>query len=456
MNDVEKLRTERAQNVKDIYNNKIPKRVPCSVGIGLYAAAEYGNIDPKEAYWDFGKLEGVADELCAKIPSDGCVVGASVLLPAKYQSIGSRSIIMGENGFLQHPNTHMMEEDEYDEFIKDPYAFVVEVAAPRTNKNLDYKKDPVRAMATIHQANSLTGMVMGTVGAVMGKMAAKYGYASGAMGGGGGYAPLDILSDQMRSFSGMMVDIRRNRQKVKDALEAMYPWQYDHCLPPNMDVYTRDMAGFYPLHMATFMREKDFEELWWQPFIRQITDFASLGIRVGAFLEDDWTRYLDYLVDSPTGTYFTFEYADAKKFKEKLGKKFILGGGFPLKHLTTCTKDEIIAETKEWLDIMAPGGQYSFGFDKGALVLKDVDIDNLKAVVETVLSYGVYDNPGQSSGEIFNKDDYSHSKVDAFTSRVFKSWDEYKAEHPNTPESAERMVMTAEKQIRSFYYSLMQ
>ncbi len=456
MTDVEKLREERAQNSSDILNNRIPKRVPCAVSIGLNATAEYAGVDPKAAIWDYTLLMDAADKLCEMIPSDGCVAGASVLLPAKYQAIGSKSIVMGGDGFIQHPNTHMMEEDEYDLFIEDPYAFVVETAAPRTNAKLDYKNDPIGAMRAIYQANALSGAVFGTYGQLAGTMAAKYGYPMGGMMGGGGYAPMDILSDQLRSFSGMSTDIRRRPEKIAAAMEAMKPWQFDQCMPPDLAHYTRNSYGFYPLHMATFMRTKDFEKLWWKPWLEQISHYASMGIRSGAFLEDDWTRYLDYLQDAPTGTFFTFEYGDPKQFKEKLGKKFVLSSGFPIKYLTQCTKEEVVGKTKEWLDIMAPGGQYAFGFDKGALVLADVNLDNLKAVVETVLEYGVYDNAGAPSGEIFNKEDYSAVHVDEFKSRAFRSWEDYKAANPNTPDSAKDMIMKEEKAVRSFYYSLMQ
>ena len=457
MSDIEKLREERAKNLSDVYNNRIPKRVPCSVSMGLNAVAEFAGVDPRKAFWDYTILEDAVDKLCAMIPSDGQVGGGSVLSPAKYQALGSKSIVMGADGFMQHPNTHMMEEDEYDQFIEDPYAFIVEVGAPRTNRNLDYKNNPVRALMAINQANQISGAVMANSMKVSAKMSAKYGYPrGGGVRGGGGYAPLDILSDQLRSFSGMSTDIRRRPDKVAAALEAMKPWEYEQCKCQDLEHYSRDVAGFYPLHMATFMRPKDFEKLWWKPWLDMINSYASMGVRSGAFLEDNWDRFIDYLQDVPTGTAFTFEYTNNKALKEKLGKKCILGGGFPLKYLSQCTKDEAIDKTKEWLDVMAPGGQYYFGLDKSALILADVNLDNFKAVVETVLSYGVYDNPGEPTGEIFHKEDYTEMKVDEFKSRDFLSWDEYKDLNPNTPEEAKKTVMDQEVAIRSFYYGLLQ
>jgi len=455
MDHIENLRKEREENIKDVYNNRIPKRVPVSVSIGLYAVAEYAGVDPREAYWNPGLLEEAGERLCEMIPSDSAIVGRAVLTPTKYQALGSKSIVMSETGFMQHPNTHMMEPEDYDDFIEDPYATIVETCVPRVYKNLDYKKDPVRAMFAISQAIECQGKADAISTQVSKRLADKFGYPSMPRGGGG-YAPMDILSDQLRSFTGISVDIRRIRGKVKAALDAVYPLNYKKCLPPDMSKYTRDAYVNYPLHMATFMREKDFAELWWPSFYRQVTDFASLGIRSGAFLEDDWTRFLDYVQDLPTGTQIRFEYGDPKLFKEKLGKKHVISGGFPIKYLTTLTKAEIIDKTKEWLDIMAPGGQYIFGFDKGPLVFNDINLENLKAVVETVLEYGVYDNPGTPTGEIFNKEDYTHSEYVPFRSRIYKTWEQYKAEHPNTPENAKPIVMGAEDAIFNFYYSLCQ
>ena len=454
--DAEQLRQERADNMHAVLNNVIPTRVPINVSINLYAVAEYAGVDPRKAYWDAGILEKAAEELCEMIPTDTSMVGLSVLNPAKYQALGSKAIVMGNNGFIQHPNHHMMEPDEYDEFIKDPYAFVVETAVPRVNSNLDITKDPGRATMAIHQANQIMATIMGRWGRLGGKLSKKFGYASRATGGGGSYAPMDILSDQLRSFTGMSTDIRRYRGKILEAIEAVSPLNYHVSRPPDPATYTRDAYGFYPLHMATFMRTKDFEELWWPSFKRQWTDLAADGFRCGAFLEDDWTRLLDYVQDLPTGSVFTFEYADPKQFKEKLGKKFVLSGGFPVKNLTQCTKQEAIDKTKEWLDIMAPGGNYIFGFDKGVLTMADCNLENLRAIVETVREYGVYSNAGEATGEVFNKDDYTKSDLPKFTSRQYKSWDQYKTEHPNTPDDAEKTVMDVENATVKFYYSLLQ
>lgn len=450
------LRKERTENNLAVLNNKIPSRVPISVNMGLNVISEYAGVDPRQAHWNPELLEKASEKLCKMIPSDISILGMPILSPSKYQALASKSIVLSESGFLQHPNTHMMEPEEYDEFIKDPYAFVVETAAPRTNKNLDFKADPARAMFTIHQADQVSHAIGAKFGAVLARLDQQFVYPAFIPGGGGGYAPMDILSDQLRSFSGMFMDIKRNRDKVKAAIDAIYPLNYKVSLPPDPKTYTRNAYGFYPLHMATFMREKDFAELWWPTFFRQWTDFASMGYRCAAFLEDDWTRYLDYVQDLPTGSMFIFEFGNPKLFKEKLGKKFILNGGFPVSYLTQLSKQGCIDKTKEWIDIMAPGGQYIFAFDKGLLTLSDCNIENLQAVVQTVLDEGKYSNAGETSGELFRQKDYSHSEYIPFESRMYKTFEQYRSEHPNTPLDAEKDVQAAEDAILKFYYSLMQ
>ncbi|MCL1912533.1 MAG: uroporphyrinogen decarboxylase [Eubacteriaceae bacterium] len=449
------LAEERKQINSDVVNNIIPKRIPITMGIGLFALAQIAGVDPRIAYWDPSGLEKTVDELCARMPVDSNIMGRQILTPSKYQALGSKSIAISNSGFMQHPNTHMMEPEEYDEFIKDPYAFIVETAAPRINVNLDIKANPIRALSAIAQAISTQDAVNAAAGKITGAMSAKYGYPAPNPPGGGGYAPFDILTDQLRSFSGMLADVRRNRDKVSAAVEAVYPMSYKSCAP-NPAIYTRNSYGSYPLHMPTFMREIDFAELWWPSFYRLWNDFASLGYRCYAFLEDDWMRYLDYVQDLPTGSVFKFEYGDPQVMKDRLGTKHIIDGSFPIEHLTKCTVDEAIDKTKEWLDIMAPGGQYIFGLNKGILAASDVNLDNMEAICTTVLNEGVYANAGQATGELFDKDDYSHSEFVPFVSRAYQTFEEYCELHPNTAPEARPFVEASEFTIFRFFYSLMQ
>lgn len=250
----------------------------------------------------------------------------------------------------------------------------------------------------------------------------------------------------------MSVDIRRRPNKVLEASEAVYPLNY---IQAKQAVPHAEGASFFPLHMPTFMREKDFAKLWWPTFKRQVIDYASLGMHTRAFCEDDWMRYIDYLQELPTDTRYQFEYGDPKILKERLGKKFILTGLFPLGYLTTLSKEECIDKTKEFIDIMAPGGKFIFGFDKNPLIYEDINLENLIAVCETVRDYGVYDNSGDIAGAVFDAADYTHSDSPEFTSRCYRTWEDYKKLNPETPDSAKSRVEKYERDLISQAYGLL-
>jgi hypothetical protein len=85
-----------------------------------------------------------------------------------------------------------------------------------------------------------------------------------------------------------------------------------------------------------------------------------------------------------------FEYGDPKLIKEKLGKKHILNGFYPITLLKTGTKQQCIDKAKELIDILAPGGKYFFGFDKAIITADSVNLENLKAVLEYVSENAYY------------------------------------------------------------------
>ncbi|MDR0906545.1 MAG: uroporphyrinogen decarboxylase [Oscillospiraceae bacterium] len=434
------VRLEKEENLRDIYDNKIPKRVPISIALSNAVVAGYAGLDIRATYWKPSLLREPLLELGERVNTDNSLYGGSVYTPVSSQTLRSINKVMSSTGYMQHPNTVCMEADEYDELIADPYAFIMEKCIPRLYKSLSSESNPCKNILALLQENQLKAAVSREDAELRQELNERFGYQSRVGFNGFGRAPMDWVADQLRSFSGICIDVRRSRAKLIEALEAVYPMIYKVGVckdPENVDRYR---GTNFQLHMASYLREKDFLEVWLPTWKRQVEDYASLGMRSGAFLEHDWGRLLDYVNELPAGSVFAFESTDAKLIKEKLGKKHILSGGFPLQHLTKCTKSEVIDKTKEWLDIMAPGGQYIFGFDKGAITHEDINFENLVAVCETVREYGVYDNPGTPAGEVFNKSDYTHSNSPAFKSKYYTDWEDYLAEFPYTPNEAKSLL----------------
>lgn len=455
MSDVKALKEERASIFEDLYNNKIPKRVPISIGLTLELIAQYGGLDLLTAQWNPALVEEAADKICQVLYSDTCPFTGSLRYPSYYQVLESQSFVMGSNGFIQHPEVVGMLPEDYDYLIEKPYDCLLERVLPRQYKALKFE-DPFKMAISFAKSLLSYNNDMGQAGAIIARLVEKYGYYAGGSRRSGGFteAPFDFLADQLRGFRGISMDVRRIPEKVAEACEALYPIVLKKGMPETVD---NNAAVFIPLHMPTFMREKDFEKLWWPTFKRMVDEYASMGVHCQLFCEDNWDRYLDYLYELPVDTRLMFEYGDPKLIKEKLGKKHIITGLYPLTILKTHTKEQCLDKAKELLDILAPGGKYYFRTDKSPLTINDIKLENLCAVTEYVRDHGVYANAGETAGLAFNKEDY---KVDPSASRkldskYYRTWEQFKAEHPGVSELGASKLQGFEEMIFQYLIFLL-
>jgi hypothetical protein len=453
MTDVKALQEERISIFQDVFDNKIPKRVPVNISLPFELVAEYGGHNIVEAQWNPMIVEETLDKLCNEFYTDAAPGGSSLRYPSYYQALESQSFIMGSNGFFQHPEVVGMLPEEYDFLIEKPYDCLLEKVIPRQYKALNLE-DPVNMMLSFTKGVLGYNNDMMTGGSLVGKLTEKYGYYPGGPLGSGGFteAPFDFLADQLRSFKGVSMDVRRMPKKVYEACEALYPIVLKKGMPKVVSNYSH---VFLPLHMPTFMREKDFANLWWPSFKRLIDEYASQGIHCRIFCEDNWDRYLDYLYELPTDTLMMFEYGDPKLIKEKLGKKHIITGLYPVTMLKTHTKEQCVDKAKELIDILAPGGKYIFSFDKNPLSIKDINMENLKAVTEFVRDYGVYDNAGEVAGMQFNKDDYKIEPSRQLESKYYKTWDQYRDSNPSVSDFGQEKLQDYEDRLFQFLMFLL-
>ncbi|WP_423055610.1 uroporphyrinogen decarboxylase family protein [Acetobacterium carbinolicum] len=451
MDDIKKIQAERTKLFDDVNDSIIPKRVPVNIFLGIEPTAQYAGIDLAEAQWNPGMLEDAGDKICQTVFSDSIPFMPYMRSPALYTPLKAQSFVMGSNGFMQHPEVMGMEADEYDYLIEKPYDCLIEKVIPRHYKAVN-SQEPFNTMLSF--AKGLLGKndsLMAGAGIMM-KLVAKYGYRQMGLNGGSAEAPFDFIADQLRGFTGISMDIRRCPEKLQDACEAVYPIVKKMGTPLIVDDYSSVM---YPLHMPTFMREKDFAKYWWPSFLKLCEDHASAGIRTSVFCEDNWMRYLDYLQDLPSNTQLTFEYGDPKIIKEKLGNKHIISGLYPISYLKNKSKQECIDLAKEYIDILAPGGKYIFALDKVPLVLDDFNMENLCAVTETVRDYGVYSNPGEQVGTVFKKEDYQAQSCRSIDSKYYQSFEQRQLENPKASGAELQKLQQLEEQLFAFVANLL-
>ncbi|AOY74567.1 uroporphyrinogen decarboxylase family protein [Clostridium formicaceticum] len=383
MKDMLAQAKERNQLFQDIDEGKIPKRVPVYTWMDITYIMQYAGVDLKKAQWDVGGFKDMIEVGAKSFASDINPATFTRLYPV-YNILGAKNFIMSSSGQIQHPEITGMDPEEYDEMIKDPYKFMHDKIFPRLYANLD--TTPAKRSMVFAKAQKAFFDIMGQIAAADAEMNAKYGLADGRIACQS-IAPFDQVADQFRSFSGISADIRRYPEKVLAACEAVLPMMLKAGVKPHSSVSKKT---FIPLHMAPYMREKDFEKFYWPTFKKLVEGLWAAGAGVLLFVEHDWTRFLDYLNELPKGTHMMFEYGDPKTIKEKVGKKHIISGLYPLTLLAQGTKQECIDKAKELIDILAPGGNYVFSFDKVALNIRDAKPENIIAVNEFVREYAVY------------------------------------------------------------------
>jgi hypothetical protein len=453
--NIKELQQERKQLFNDFWNNKTPKRLPISVGVYHQIVIEYAKEDVFETQYDYGRLTKASDEICQKVYSDICPIsgGGTPRFVFFNQILDSQCFVQGSTGFMQHPEVVGMHEDEYPELLKDPYAFILGKVIPRQYRGLD-PATPIARTLSLQFALDAKAKDAGDFAALSVPLVEKYGYYPGAPKGSNAsvISPFDFLADIMRGFSGVSIDIRRDRNKVKEACDALYPFIFLAGLAANPNP---EGQVALPLHMPTFMREKDFVDIYLPTFLRLIREYAALGIRSNLYCEDDWTRYLDIVREFPAGTMIRFEYGDPKQIADKLGDKFYLGGFFPTSLLSMGTKQQCIDKAKELLDIMMPHVGWIFGFDKRPLVLTDINIEYLGAVTEYLRDHAIFENPGKPFGGALNSEGYT---VDVAKSSYFESkykfdWDEFKKKNPYAPDIAKKRYAELELKTLKFYMS---
>lgn len=374
---------ETQQLFIDIDEGRIPKRVPVYTWMDITYIMQYAGEDLRRIQWDVDKFKELIEVGAKSFQSDINPATFTRIMPV-YNILGAQNFRMSSSGQIQHPEVVGMQPEEYDELIADPYKFTHDKVLPRLYKNLD--TNPVKRSMVFAKAMKAQSDIYGQIFPHHDLMAVKYGLAFDRIGCQS-IAPFDQIADQFRSFSGISIDVRRYPDKVIEACEAVLPMMIKAGIKPHS---SKQKRTFIPLHMAPYLRQADFEKIYWPTFKKLVEALCAAGAYPLLFVEQDWSRFLDHLNELPAGVQMMFEYGDPKTIKEKVGKKHIISGLYPLTLLASGTKKECIDKAKEIIDILAPGGNYIFTFDKVALNRVDANPENIIAVNEFVKEYAVY------------------------------------------------------------------
>ncbi|TGE35119.1 uroporphyrinogen decarboxylase [Desulfosporosinus fructosivorans] len=378
------LKQERTKLFTDIYDGVKPSRIPIRVGVSQEAAIDYCKMDLKKTQWDTNAYFSFMDTVSEQLGCDVAPVSMNVRTPAYYQILESKAFVMSSSGVMQHPEVKSMEPEEYDEFIADPYAFLLEKALPRIYPG--FGGDRIKASLNLAKAMKADEDYKKAQLIAMAKINEKYSYAHFPLGGIT-EAPYDFLADVLRSFTEIAKDIRRCPEKIAEACDAVLPYMEKCAVSCMSSKYCRTMI---PIHMPAFMNTKQFEKYYWPSFLKLCQFIYESGSNSQLLLQGDMVRYIDYINELPGNPDVRHEYGDMEEVALRTNKKHIITGLYPVTMLETNSKQECIDYAKKAVDILGRNGNYIFNFDKPILSLKRNSMENLRAVIATVREYGVY------------------------------------------------------------------
>jgi uroporphyrinogen-III decarboxylase len=209
-----------------------------------------------------------------------------------------------------------------------------------------------------------------------------------SFGGGMGGVPFDNLSDVLRGTTGIVMDMYRQPQKIKEAMECLVP------INIKMAVKTADTSLSpiisMPLHKGenSFMSGKQFEEFYWPAFKKVLLGMINEGLVPMPFAEGNYEPRLDIIKDMPrSGVVWYFEVMDMAKAKEKLGDVACISGNVPSSLVVTSTPKIVKEACRKLIDTCAQGGGYILA---GASGVSNCNPANLHAMQEAAEEYGKY------------------------------------------------------------------
>jgi hypothetical protein len=383
MGTVEELIKERTQVRTDLLSGKKPKRVFSILFFGMGGTCSYAGIDMMQAHYSMELREKALDKFYAAFIADA--FSGDTRHPPVYHILGAKNWTTGSNGAMQHPEIEIMYAEDYDEFIDAPYKTIVEKFLPRVCAALD--TDPVTRSLKLAAAYGAHKNIAAARNGITAKLMARYGYVPALATNQMIYAPFDFLADQLRGFKAITIDIRRCPDKVKAAVEAVTPLMIKMAVPP---VIRPGLITMIPLHMAPYINQKAFEELYWPGLEKVVVELDRKGIACFLFAEQDWTRYCEYFERLPKSTIMRVEAGDPKRFTETVGKDHVFGGFYDPTITLTRSKEECIDEAKRLFDICMKSDHFYFAFDRSIMDIKSVNVPKLQAVLEWVRENGKY------------------------------------------------------------------
>jgi len=401
----------REKRFEDAIALKEPDRVPFAPKMGK-SYTQAGGITNYEATTDFRNLKDSIRKFLAKYELD-CFRLPSLYPISVLEVLGTNYIKwpgathgLGLDALHQIIDRSYMGEDEYDEFLNDPTAYIFTKVFPdRHDKLRGLKKLELNNIIEFGHFQSMAAFADPEVRQALltlmfaGEQVMKYREQVAELAEIAAemqspcYPTLglpmayDMLADNLRGYINVPMDLFTCPDKVYAATEYFHH-QCEQSIRKAAEAGRKFV--YIPLHGGTddFMSNETYLKYYW-PFLRDMIELiVKLGMIPQVFCEGKYDNRLEILAEVPKGkVVYMFENVDMARAKKILGGVACITGQVSSAALAFGKKEEIVEQTKRYIDICAPGG----GFIMDCSIVLDIyKEENLEAWYETTISYGRY------------------------------------------------------------------
>jgi len=403
----EELYAERLSRYVTAMRNGQPDRVPLRP-LAAEITARYAGFTCQEVTHDYHKAFEAVIRCCRDFDWDAVVPNMVWVWTGLTQSVGLRyygvpGIDVGPDVGFQYreptPQDAFMTRDDYDDLIADPVRFLYEIWLPRVSTEVSAKGAPTTfrnnlsfvkgGMAMLDYFHALGPQVermrreCGTVSAICGMLK----------------APLDILADKFRGYMGLAFDLMEIPDKVLAACQALMPhlaWLALTSADPERKV---PIPIWMHRGCTPFVSKQHFAEIYW-PTLKPIVEALwAQGNQTLFYAEGRWDAHLEDFAQLAAGSIiYHIDRGDPVEVHRVLGRKFCLCGGVPNTILAFSTADEVKAHCRKLIETVGGGGGYIM--DASAIMQNDATIENLRAMTDATLEYGVYRSPSSPTAKV--------------------------------------------------------
>jgi hypothetical protein len=285
-----------------------------------------------------------------------------------------------------------MKREEYDELIADPTRFLYETWLPRVSTEIAPKGQPAgyRHNLSLVKGGMSLLQYFYAFGPQVERMRTECGTVSAI--NGMLKAPLDILADKLRGYLGLAFDLMEMPEKVLAACQALMP-HLGYLALTGADPGKQIPIPIWMHRGCTpFISKEHFETIYWAT-LRPIVDALwAQGNQVLFYAEGKWEAHLERFAELPAGSIvYHIDRGDPAEVHRVLGRKFCLSGGLPNALLAFGKPEDVKAQCRKLIETI--GGEGGYIMDASAIMQNDATLENLRAMCDATLEYGVYRSP---------------------------------------------------------------